>query len=120
MRHVAVKGKRRAPAAPPGLEPSEPINDVYDIDRAIGTLINLVNSGRADSQNLANYGEVAQGPFTALPLFGCIDATHSGFRGLCPQVEYQSATRTPKDIAIEELGEMLVIAGRTGPPEHAL
>ena len=76
MHHVTGKGKRRAPAAPPGLEHIEPIEDVYDADRAIGTLIKLVNSGRADSQNLANCGDVAQRPFSALPFYSCIDATH--------------------------------------------
>ena len=76
---MAKKGKRRGPEAPPGLEPREPIKDVYDVGRDMGTLINLVNSGRADSQNLANYGGVAQGPFTASPLYGCIDATDPGF-----------------------------------------
>ena len=73
--HVAEKGKQRAPAAPPGLEPTEHLKDVYDAERALGSLINLVNSGRADSQNLANYGDVAQRSFHALPLYGCVDAT---------------------------------------------
>ena len=76
MNHVTEKGKRRAPAAPPGLGPIEHVKDVYDADRAIGTLINLVNSGRADSPNLANYGDVAQRSFHALPLYGCVGATH--------------------------------------------
>ena len=76
MNHVAEKGKRRAPAAPPGLGPIEHIKDVYDADRAIGTFINLVNSGRADSQSLTNYGDVAQRPFSALPLYGGMNATH--------------------------------------------
>ena len=108
MNHVAEKGKRRAPAAPPGLEPIDHLKDVYDAERALGSFINLVNSGRADSPNLANYGDVAQSSSYALPLFGCVDATHPEYRGLCPKVEYNSASRTPEDVAIEELGEMLV------------
>ena len=103
MHIVAEQGKRRAPAAPPGLEPNEPIKDVYDTDRAIGTLINPVNSGRADSRNLVNYGDVVQRPFTALPLYGCIDATHLGFRGLCPRVEYKSVQGLQKMLLSKNL-----------------
>ena len=85
MNHVTEKGKRQAPAAPPGLEPTEHLKDVYDAERALGTLVNLVNSGRADSQNLANYGDVAQSSFHALPLYGCVDATHQDSMDFAPR-----------------------------------
>ena len=65
---MTKKSKRREPEAPPGLEPREPMEDVYDVGRDMGTFTNLVNSGRAESQNLATFGEVAQGPFSASPL----------------------------------------------------
>ena len=74
----------------------------------MGTLLNLANSGTAEGQGLATFGKVVQGTFSALPLFGCIDASDPGFRGLCPKLEYNDDSRTPEDVAIKELGEMLV------------
>ena len=82
--HVNKRGKRREPEPPPGLKPREPMEDVSDVGRDMGTFLNLVNSGRAESQNLATFGGVAQGSFSASPLYGCIDATDTGFHGLCP------------------------------------
>ena len=120
MNHVAEKGKRQAPAAPSGLEPIDHLKVVYDAERSPGSFINLVNSGRADSQNLANYGDVAQSSFYALPLFGRVGATHPEYRGLCPKTEYSSASRTPEYVAIEELGEMLVRLLGVLDPQHML
>ena len=71
------EGKRRGPEPPPGLNPRESMEDVYDVARDMGTLLNLANSGRSEGQNLATFGVVAQSSFSALPLLGCIDATNS-------------------------------------------
>ena len=57
------------------------MEDVYDVERNMGTLFNLANSGMAEGRNLATFGSVAQGSFPAIPLFGRIDATKPGFRG---------------------------------------
>ena len=51
---------------------------------------------------------MAQSSFHAFPLHGCVDATHPGIRGLCPNVEYKSASIIPEDAAIEELGDVWV------------
>ena len=84
------------------------MEDVYDVERNMGTPLNFANSGTAEGQGLATFGTVAQGSFSTLPPFGCIDATDPGFRGLCPKVEYNDDSRTPEGFAIKELGEMLV------------
>ena len=107
MNHVSGKGKRRAPTAPPGLDPIASLKDTHDADRNLGSFINLANPERANSQSIANYGDVAQRFFGYVPLLGCIDATRPDYRGLCPKVEYSNASRIPEDVATEELGEML-------------
>ena len=88
VNHVVEKWERRAPTAPPGLDPIASLKDTYDAERNLGMFINLVNLERPDSQSLANYGEVAQRPSYARSLFGCFDATHPEYRGFRPNVEY--------------------------------
>ena len=57
------------------------MEDVYDVARDMGTLLNFANSGRTEGQNLAIFGAVAQSSFSSFPLLGCIDATNPGFHG---------------------------------------
>ena len=81
--------------------------DTYHVGNHIGQFLHLTNSDSINSQSRANYEEFAQTHICAISLLGCPDATRSDFRGACPQVQYTSASRTPEDVAIEDLREML-------------
>ena len=45
--HVNKKGKRRGPEPPPGLNPREPMEVVYDVGRDMGTLFKLATVTQA-------------------------------------------------------------------------
>ena len=84
------------------------LEDTYGVGHNFVSFLHLANSNRVSSQSLANHEAVAQTPFANIPLLGCPDTTRPDDLGLSSKVEYVNASRTPEDVAIEDLGEMLV------------
>ena len=84
------------------------MEDVYDVGRYMGTFINLVNSGRAESQNPALSLEEWRKDLSLRHL--CTDALTVLTQDsvvFVPKHAYCDDTRTSEDGAIKELGEML-------------
>ena len=80
-----------------------------DVGNHFGQFLHLTNSNSVSNQSLAEVWRNCATVFVArLPLLGCPDATRPDFRGPCPKVQYANASRTPEDVAIEDLGEMMV------------